>query len=242
MYDFRTFSFGKGSHLTRDDGMCIMEAVAYVAGEEHSDHPMCACPVISTFLRQWNDNLPTDDRQRLLGSFVFRLVGTKATAKIEEKRGTMALRWLITVFTPAMLDLTPSLAEHAKKLRKLKISAKNQQLISAALSATNLTALSAAHSAALSAALSAAHLEAHSAALSAAHLAALSAALSATNLTAISAAYLAAYLADRSVTTLTIKKLQRSAQRLVDRMIRLTEPRERNIYAIEGREAQVQGV
>ena len=36
-YDFRTFTFGVGGHASREEGMCFMEAVAYVAGEEHSD-------------------------------------------------------------------------------------------------------------------------------------------------------------------------------------------------------------
>jgi hypothetical protein len=123
LYDFRTFKFGAGSHETREQGMCIMEAVAYVAGEAHTDHPKCACPVISALLRSWNDALPFDeDRQRLLGGFVFRLVGTKATEDIEEKRRMMSARWFITVFTPSMLDLIPRLKEHAKALRKVNIS------------------------------------------------------------------------------------------------------------------------
>ena len=139
-----------------------MEAVAYVAGEAHSDHPLCACPVISEFLRSWNDDLSDGDRKRLLGGFVFRLVGTKSTKKIEERRVNMALEWLIRVFIPDMLDLTPSLQSHATALRKIRL---------------NSAAISAARSAAISA------------------------------------------LAP------TVKKLKRSAQRLVDLMIRLTEPR-----------------
>lgn len=33
MFDFKTFNFGAGQHMTREDGMCVMEAVAYVAGD-----------------------------------------------------------------------------------------------------------------------------------------------------------------------------------------------------------------
>jgi hypothetical protein len=47
--------------------MCAMEAVAFVAGEPWSDHPECACPVLSTFMRAWNDALPDRDRTRLAG-------------------------------------------------------------------------------------------------------------------------------------------------------------------------------
>ena len=31
----------KGAHDTREDGVCVMEAVAWYAGEDHSDAPAC---------------------------------------------------------------------------------------------------------------------------------------------------------------------------------------------------------
>jgi hypothetical protein len=59
-----------GSHA-EDSQFCVMEAVAFVAGEPWSDHPVCACPVISAFMRNWNDSLPTDaDRDRLLKDLI----------------------------------------------------------------------------------------------------------------------------------------------------------------------------
>jgi hypothetical protein len=101
--------------------MCAMEAVAYVAGEPWSDHPECACPVLGSFMRSWNDGLPSDAaRDRLLKPFVAQLVDTKATPEIESHRGFMALDWLIRVNTPKWLDLVPSLAAHAKALRDLE--------------------------------------------------------------------------------------------------------------------------
>ena len=278
MFDFKTFKFGAGAHPSRDKGMCVMEAVAYVAGEPHSDHPACACPIISAFLRSWNDGLSTDkDRQRLLGGFVFRLVATKASAEIELKRSMMAFRWLVNVLTPSLLEMTPSLVDHAKTLRKIKISKKLSAAYSAALSAAESVALSAARSAAysaaesaarsaaysaadsaalsaaysaaesaarsaaysaadsaaLSAARSAAYSAAESAARSAAYSAADSAALSAARSAAYSAARSAAYSAAYSALAPTIKKLQRSAQRLLIRMIKLTEPQEAKMSKVE---------
>lgn len=61
----------KGAHPapdgTFDDGgLCVMETVAWVAGKPWSDAPACACPVIATFLRHWNDGATDDDRTRLL--------------------------------------------------------------------------------------------------------------------------------------------------------------------------------
>ena len=40
-----------GKHDNPEDGMCLMEAVAYVAGESLTDHPECCCPVIAEFGR-----------------------------------------------------------------------------------------------------------------------------------------------------------------------------------------------
>ena len=101
--------------------MCVMEAVAYVAGEPWSDHPACACPVISAFLRSWNDSLRTDeDRDRLLKPLVLELIDTRSTHEVEERRSYLAIDWMVRVFTPKWLDLVPSLAPHAFALRNLE--------------------------------------------------------------------------------------------------------------------------
>jgi hypothetical protein len=101
--------------------MCIMEAVAYMAGEPWSDMPVCASPVVAAFLRSWNDGLSDHDRDRLLPAAVWvpRLVGSRGDDAIEERRAYLTLDWLIRVHTPAWLDLVPSLAPHAAALRAL---------------------------------------------------------------------------------------------------------------------------
>ncbi len=94
-----------GSH-DASGHFCAMEAVAYVAGEPWSDHPQCACPVIGTFMRSWNDALPNDDeRTRLLMPLIPRLVGTRSTKAIEDRRAMMAADWLVRTHTPAWLRL-----------------------------------------------------------------------------------------------------------------------------------------
>jgi hypothetical protein len=94
-----------GGHGSLDEGMCVMEAVAYVAGEEWSDTPQCACPVLATFLRSWNDAI-TDDAHRtaLLKPLVPRLVGSKSTIEVERRRSDMALDWLVRVHAPTWMD------------------------------------------------------------------------------------------------------------------------------------------
>jgi hypothetical protein len=106
-----------GAH-SPDSKMCVMEAVAFVAGESWSDHPECACPVISTFLRSWNDVLSDEDRTRLLRPLVPKLVGTKRDAAIEEQRSLMCADWLVRVNTPAWLRLA-GLTVHADALASL---------------------------------------------------------------------------------------------------------------------------
>ena len=109
----------EGSHTSDDGGMCVMEAVAYVAGEPWSDAPLCACPVITEFVRSWNDDLDAEGRERLLKPLVPMLVNTRATRETELRRSALALDWLVRVYTPKFLDLIPELAVHADTLRGL---------------------------------------------------------------------------------------------------------------------------
>jgi hypothetical protein len=95
---------GRGSHTPGHD-VCVMEAVAYVAGEPWSDHPQCACPVITSFLIAWNDGLADDERDALLRPLVPRIVGTRSTATVEHRRALMAVDWLVRDHAPAWLRL-----------------------------------------------------------------------------------------------------------------------------------------
>ena len=65
----------KGSHDKREAGLCAMEWVAYLAGEEHSDSPQCVDPVLRRFSIGLNDNLPDDLRQQLR-PYLARMIGT----------------------------------------------------------------------------------------------------------------------------------------------------------------------
>ena len=90
-----------------------MEAVSFVAGEAWSDHPECACPVLSAFMRSWNDGLDDADRNRLLRPLIPRLIGTRSTPAVETRRACMALDWYLREITPAFLALVPALKPHA---------------------------------------------------------------------------------------------------------------------------------
>lgn len=107
-----------GGHSDRSNGLCLMEVVAWVAGEPHSDQPRCVSPVLGAFGRSFNDGLNDDQRRtEMLRPFVPRLVGTAASAAIEERRAFMAMDWLIRVHTPAWLELREVGRPHASALR-----------------------------------------------------------------------------------------------------------------------------
>ena len=92
-----------GAHQRPEDGTCLLEAVAWIAGEPHSDHPDCVCPALAAFGRAWNDALDDEARNRILKPFIPRLVGTRSTADVQDARAFMAADWAVRTFTPAWL-------------------------------------------------------------------------------------------------------------------------------------------
>jgi hypothetical protein len=81
---FDVITLEEGSHDNPEDGMCAMEAIAYVQGEPFSDSPACVCPVIAAFMRTWNDDLPDADRDRLLKPLLPLVIGTRSTPAVAE--------------------------------------------------------------------------------------------------------------------------------------------------------------
>jgi hypothetical protein len=239
-----------GGHDAPNNGLvhaCVMEAVAYVAGEPWSDHPECASPVLGAFLRSWNDSLSDEDRQ-MLKPLIPRLVGTKGSAKVEEKRAWMATDWLARECAPAFLRLA-GLTEHAETLEGLaaltttKRAEKAQPELAAAGDAAGAAAWAAAGAAAgdaawaaawaaagaaagdaawaaaWAAAGAAARAAAGAAAWAAAGAAAGAAARAAAGAAAWAAAGAAAWAAARAALEPTVKQLQASALLLIERMI-----------------------
>ena len=187
-----------GAHAENGNGhveACAMEAVAYIAGEPWSDHPACACPVIGAFMRAWNDGLPDAERTALILPLIPRLVGTRATKKVEQRRATMAADWFIRVHTPAWLRLA-KLNEQADLLASLPEITDFKQCPSLMPA---LKSVGKASAAAWDAASAAARDAASAAARDAARTAA------------------------RDAFAPTVAELQKSALDLVERMIALTE-------------------
>jgi len=108
----------EGGHSDFNNGVCAMEAAAYIVGEPWSDHPQCVCPVIATFMRLWNDALPDGKRTELLLPLIPATVGTRGSDEPANRRATMANDWLVRVHTPAWLRLA-GLTGHADTLANL---------------------------------------------------------------------------------------------------------------------------
>jgi hypothetical protein len=64
-----------GSHLTPEDGACLMEYVSVLAGTTFSDHPRCTDPTLAALARLVND-ASTDEGRLLLAAFAPELADT----------------------------------------------------------------------------------------------------------------------------------------------------------------------
>jgi hypothetical protein len=103
MLDLDTLILAHGAHKEREQGLCLMEAVAYFAGLPHSDHPKCSSPALTEFGIRINDSMNESERQRLK-PFIPRLVGTNDQTK--ERTRYRILCWAaVTEFAPAALRL-----------------------------------------------------------------------------------------------------------------------------------------
>ncbi|HEX7355284.1 MAG TPA: hypothetical protein VF288_10680 [Mycobacteriales bacterium] len=220
---------GAGAHAAPDgapDGarLCVMEAVAYVAGEPWSDRPACASSVVSAFMRPWNDAMADDERQSLR-RYIARLVGSRGTDEQEMQRSWMALDWLVRVYAPAWLDAA-GLGDHADGLRSLRRISSGRRVAEAApvVVAARTAARAAARTAAGPAAGAAAGPAAWDAAAAAAWAADWATAGAADWATARAAAgAAAAWATSEDALAPTVAALQASAHDLIDRMLRVTE-------------------
>ena len=216
-----------GAHEHVGEGACVMEAVAYVAGEPWSDTPACACPVLGAFLRTWNDDLSDTDRDRLLRPLVRRLVGSRSTPEVEARRSWLAMDWLVRTNAPTWLRLVPALVPHAAALTDLSpiVDAQTAAAHQSTFNAADVAADVAAGAAAVAAAWDAAW-DAAVAARDAARAAARAAIGDAVRAAAVNAARAAMGDAARAALQPTVATLQLSALDLVDRMLAETASEE----------------
>jgi hypothetical protein len=89
---YQTVKLSKGKHISPEDGACVMELASMLAGEPFSDHPACACPVIGSFLRAYNDSLD-DDRRQDLYAFASKIVGSRSSGAVQRARAERLAQW-----------------------------------------------------------------------------------------------------------------------------------------------------
>ena len=106
----------RGTHGDPEGGLCLMEAVAFFAGERHSDHPECVSPELGAWGREVNDAMP-DARRQELKAFIPDMVGTAGDGR-DEVRAFMCDDFAVRVMAPMALDAT-KLREQAEWLREL---------------------------------------------------------------------------------------------------------------------------
>lgn len=99
--DFGPFHLTPNNHPGPEEGMCVMEMVSFLAGEEWSDTPECASPLLSEFCMTLNDTQNQTFRDRLQ-TYVPCLIGTVSPEHEAER--TEYLAWaLVRKFLPAAL-------------------------------------------------------------------------------------------------------------------------------------------
>ena len=110
------YELAYGSHASPEEGLCAMEFVALLAGEDHSDAPVCVDPPLRRFSIGLNDRLPDDLRQELR-PYLARCIGTADDGRTEERR------WLLVDFAvriaAAEAQEVAGFKQNAERLRSL---------------------------------------------------------------------------------------------------------------------------
>lgn len=90
---YQTIKLSKGKHSSPAQGACVMELASMLAGEPFTDHPACACPVIASLLRSYNDFI--DDRRRQsLYAYASLVVGSRGSSAVQNARAERLREWV----------------------------------------------------------------------------------------------------------------------------------------------------
>jgi hypothetical protein len=111
------FVLKRGSHSSFEAGACLMEAVAWLAGEPHSTAPACASPLLTRFGICLNDYLRNNERQ-LLAPLIPMLIGTRASRAVDIQRAYVLANAAVREIVPIALDAV-KLPDMAARLRGL---------------------------------------------------------------------------------------------------------------------------
>ncbi len=171
---------------------CVMSITAAIAGEKHTDRPVCASPVLTEALIVANDAMPAGLREKLLGDMPWKLVGTHGSTEIERRRAFRLADAAVRIFVPMAFRSIGGMENEAMMLECLAPIV-DERTAHAAAHAANAAADAATH---------AAH-AAHAAADAATHAAhgKASTTIAATYAAQAAAAHAATYAATYAATT-----------------------------------------
>jgi len=123
--DLAIFNLSRGSHESPEDGVCFMEAVAWMQGEEHSDTPKGACSILGRFGTKLNDKMPNKYRS-LLNPMVLKMVGT-VSKEHEQLRVEYLVRQIAKRVVPIVFEAA-GLTKQAGYLRAIADDAPMQYI------------------------------------------------------------------------------------------------------------------
>jgi hypothetical protein len=89
---YQTIKLSRGSHVSPEQGACVMELASMLAGDPFSDHPPSVCPVIGSFLRAYNDRV-SDRRRQDLYRYAAEVVGSTAPIDVQQARAARLAEW-----------------------------------------------------------------------------------------------------------------------------------------------------
>ena len=96
------YTLTSGSHVSPDDGVCVMELVSLLGGEPFTDRPGCVSPYLTSYAIGLNDRT-TDARRQDLKRFIPLLPGTRDDGK-DETRRLIAADFITRTTLPKWLD------------------------------------------------------------------------------------------------------------------------------------------
>jgi hypothetical protein len=113
----------RGAGTRESNELCVMTLAALIAGEQHTDRPVCACPVLSAMAIRLNDGpwwSSDKERTELLAPLAPKLVGTRADAGVELLRAKVLVDLALHTLVPDALESAARVhtsADHAAALR-----------------------------------------------------------------------------------------------------------------------------
>jgi hypothetical protein len=111
--DYKQPVLCRGLGRDPESGMCVMQTVAWLAGEPLSDHPDCASPVLADFAIVVNDGLEQKPRQQLL-QLAVPLSGSRDEARETQRAEALIVGVVAKLLAPRLKGV----GEHADRLAK----------------------------------------------------------------------------------------------------------------------------